>query len=239
MTEQEAEIKSREIFDLYKQLYPNSKAQYVPSVNNLALWKWSIKQSKRRITGVEINIEPSESAIKIRDSRKVLSFDDFPGSTKAVYLAIADHFPSVQIYATGSRVNGDYIDGNSLFSVRYMRNELGKAEKEISDFDFTFYSKNRHENIIQDCKAFISQQFGVKADACPFALLDHKIKIPMWDFDKLTTEQKKQARTLYLAQRWGALMKLHNDLKISPNQYCCNEAPIIKWFKWAYENDKI
>jgi hypothetical protein len=239
MTEQEAEIKSREIFDLYKQLYPNSKAQYVPSVNNLALWKWSIKQSKRRITGVEINIEPSESAIKIRDSRKVLSFDQFPESTKAVYLTIADHFQGVQIYATGSRVNGDYIDGNSLFSVRYMRNEFGKAEKQISDFDFTFYSKNRYENIIQDCKYFIAQQFNAAIDACPFTLLDHKIEIPMWDFDKLTTEQKRQARSLYLAQKWGALMKLHNDLKISPNQYCCNEAPIIKWFKWAYENDKI
>jgi hypothetical protein len=120
-----------------------------------------------------------------------------------------------------------------------MRNELGKSKKEFSDFDFTFYSKNKHENIIEDCKHFISQQFGVTVDACPFALLDHKIEIPMWDFDKLTTEQKKQARVLYLEQRWGALMKLHNEWKLSPNQYCCSEAPIIKWFKWAYENDKI
>jgi hypothetical protein len=235
MTEQEA----RQIFDEYKALYPKSISHFVTDDNSLSYWKWAIKESKRRVTGIEIDAKPSESAIKIRDSRKVLSFDQFPESTKAVYLAIADHFPGVQIYATGSRVNGDYIDGNSLFSVRYMRKELGKAEKDISDFDFTFYSKSKYENIIEDCKAFVLQQFSVKADACPFALLDHKIQIPMWDFDKLTTEQKKQARTLYLAQRWGALMKLHNDLKISPNQYCCNEAPIIKWFKWAYENDKI
>lgn len=233
------EIEARQIYNEYKALYPNSKAQFNTIENNLALWEWSIKQSKRRITGVEINIEPSRSAVKIKDSRKVTSFDQLPESTKAVYLAIADYFQGVQIYATGSRVNGDYIDGNSPDSIKEMRKELGKSEKQISDFDFTFYSKNKYENIIHDCKAFIYQQFGVNADACPFTLLDHKIEVPMWNFDKLTTEQKKQARVLYLAQRWGALMKLHNDLKISPNQYCCNEAPIIKWFKWAYENDKI
>lgn len=235
MTEQEA----RQIFDEYKTLYPKSKAQFYPDVNSLALWKWSIKQAKTRVIGNEIVTQPSDDAIKIKEKRAVKSFDEFPESTKAVYLAIADHFVGIQVYATGSRVNGDYIDGNSLFSVRYMRKELCKSEKQISDFDFTFYFKGKRENVVQECKDFIYQQFGVKADSCPFSLLENKIEVPMWDFDKLTTEQKKQARALFLAKRWGALMKLHNDIKISPNKYCCTEAPIIEWFTWAYKNDKI
>ena len=233
------EIEARKIYDQYKELHPKSAAQFNMSVNSLALWKWAIKQSKRRIAGIEIDIEPSKSAIEIMQKRAVSNFDDFPEHTKLVYLAIADYFPGLQIYATGSRVNGDYIDGNSPFSIRYMRKELGKSEKEISDFDFTFYSKSKYQNVIDDCKKEIQKQLLVKVDACPFVLLDKKIEVPMWNFDKLTTEQKKQARALYLSQRWGALMKLHNDWKLSNNQYCCNEAPIIKWFTWAFENDKI
>jgi hypothetical protein len=68
---------------------------------------------------------------------------------------------------------------------------------------------------------------------------DHKILIPMWDFSKLPDDKKQEARELFAAQKWGLLMKMHNNYGLSENQYCCDEQPIIKWFKWAIDNGKI
>ncbi len=68
---------------------------------------------------------------------------------------------------------------------------------------------------------------------------EHKIQIPMWDFSKLPDDKKQEARELVEAQKWGLLMKMHNDYQLSENHYCCDETPTIRWFKWAIENNKI
>jgi hypothetical protein len=228
-----------EIFEHYKSLYPNSIGTFSLDASKIALWQWGIKQHGLRAKGVEIDTTPAPSAVALMERRRVNAFGELPEFTKRVYLCAADFFPDVQIYASGSRVNGDYIDPDSDSVILEMRKALGKAEKQTSDFDFTFHDHKSRLNQIEQCKIFIHQQFQVSADVCPFALVEHKVKIPMWDFDKLTDEQKKQARALFLEKRWGALMKLHNDWKLSPNQYCCSEAPIVRWFTWAFENGKI
>lgn len=235
MTESEARL----IFDEYKMLYPQSIAEFSVNPNKIALWQWSIKNAKRRDRGTDIDVTPPKSAQDLRYSRRVESFEQFPYFTQQVYLCAADFFPGIQLSATGSRVNGDYIDPDSPPEILDMRRVLGKANKQRSDYDFTLYSHKAHTNEIEQCRKFISQQFYVMIDVCPFALVEQKINIPMWDFDKLTDEQKRQARALTLEHRWGALMKLHNEWKLSPNHYCCNEAPIIKWFTWALKEGKI
>ena len=68
---------------------------------------------------------------------------------------------------------------------------------------------------------------------------EHKIAIPMWDFSKLPDDKKEEAKELFAAQKWGPLMKMHNNFNLSENNYCCDETPIIKWFKWAIDNEKI
>lgn len=234
-----SESEARLIFDEYKRLYPQSIAEFSVNPNKIAIWLWSIKQAERRIPGIEIDNTPPKSAQDLRYSRRVDSFDQFPTFTQQVYLCAADFFPGIQLFATGSRVNGYYIDLNSPPEIADMRRALGKPDKQRSDYDFTLHTHRAQNEAIEQCRKFISQQFFVTADVCPFALTETQIKIPMWDFDKLTDEQKKQARALTIAKEWGALMKLHNQWKLSPNHYCCNDAPIIKWFTWALENGKI
>jgi len=81
---------------------------------------------KRDLSGVEA----------LRKLRGVKSFDQFPESTKAVYLAVAKCFPGWQVYAIGSRVRGDYVDrfeGSAIYAARYRAGMKSKIE---SDFDF-------------------------------------------------------------------------------------------------------
>lgn len=233
------ESEARALYDEYKRLYPNSIGTFSMNEQKIALWRWSIKHDSMRVKSVEIDTTPPQSATELMQRRKVNHFCDLPEFTKRVYLCAADFFAGVQLYASGSRVNGDYIDADSPIAVLDMRRALGKSEKQISDFDFTFKDHRNQLSQAEQCKKFIQQQFQVNTDVCPFAMVEHKIPVPMWDFDKLTEEQKRQARALFLEKRWGALMKLHNHWKLSPNQYCCNETPIIRWFTWAYENGKI
>lgn len=83
---------------------------------------------------------------QIRKLRGVKTFDDFPESTKAVYLEIAKCFPGVQVWACGSRVRGDYVDKEPSRDDRerhdswvcsiIWREKAGMKLKEESDFDF-------------------------------------------------------------------------------------------------------
>jgi len=84
----------------------------------------------------------------LRQLRGVKTFEEMPESTKAVYLQVAKCFPGVQVWATGSRVKGDYVDylefqgkDNSTkwqeyFRALRARRLAGMSDKKLSDFDF-------------------------------------------------------------------------------------------------------
>ena len=73
---------------------------------------------------------------KLRKLRGVKTFDDFPESTKAVYMEAARCFPGWQVWACGSRVRGDYREKNDYFFVNIAREMAGMKMKDESDFDF-------------------------------------------------------------------------------------------------------
>jgi hypothetical protein len=115
-----------------------------------------------------------------------------------------------------------------------MREILGKSEKMESDYDF---HTSRHPSCPECNKKDIG---GIRIDYVHHLPPgEHKIAIPMWDFSKLPDDKKQEAKELYAAQQWGKLMKMHNDYELSQNHYCCDEAPIINWFRWAIENGKL
>ena len=75
----------------------------------------------------------------------------------------------------------------------------------------------------------------------------------VWDWTKLSVEEKARARKLYDKKDWGVLMKLHNDNKLSwhvlddgktivPYKYCCGKEHmdgIQEWFKIGVEDGHI
>lgn len=81
---------------------------------------------KRDLSGVE----------RLRKLRGVKTFDDFPETTKAVYLAVAKCFPVWQVWAVGSRVRGDYVNEKYGEFIREVRAKAGMRNKIESDFDF-------------------------------------------------------------------------------------------------------
>ena len=228
------------IFKQFKALYPNSSDVFSERVNSVAAWSWAIKQHQRRPNVETVNVDISDSDKAQVAARVVNSWDGFTPRTKSIYLMIADHFAGVQVYGVGSRVNGTWIDEFSKPEIKALRQRLGKAPKEVSDFDFTLSKTIPNlEGVLQKAKNKVLMYFAVDIDLLRNELGQHKIKIPMWNFDRLTDEQKAQARIWYEAKNWGKLMLLHNTAKLSPNNYCCDETPILNWYRWAYENGKI
>lgn len=72
----------------------------------------------------------------LRKLRGVKSFDQFPESTKRVYLQVAKCFPGIQVWAFGSRVVGHYVDKRDGEEIRAARKIAGIKDKIESDFDF-------------------------------------------------------------------------------------------------------
>lgn len=236
------ESETRLIFEKYKGLYPLSIATFSEDENKIAFWKWAIKQAERRPIFESIVHEEPKEAESIRLSRAVKSWDNMPNYIKYVYRIIADSFAGYQIAAVGSQIDGTSSMDVNLF--REFRQSWGKNPDKVSDYDFIIMDKinplDAEKYTIEAQGRLSTGGFQMyKIDLLKNYINEQKILIPMWDFDKLTDEQRKQARALFNAQKWGALMKLHNDLKLSENEYCCNEAPIIKWFTWAANNGKI
>lgn len=224
-----------DIFNEFKRLYPNSNEVF--NFNNVPRYEWSIKQAKLKPLHEYLTVKVPDNYKALQSIRRVHNFDEFPAMTQRVYLGIADYYAGTQVFATGSRVDGSFIELSSSDEIRKLREYLGKSDKIVSDYDYTMHGGKIPD--VDGCKQFIQKFFFAVADAVPFGLQEQKVKIPMWDFDKMTDADKAQARALFEAQRWGALMQLHNRLQLSPNNYCCSEAPIIKWFTWAYNNGKI
>jgi hypothetical protein len=59
-----------------------------------------------------------------------------------------------------------------------------------------------------------------------------------WDFSKLPEHEYERAIDAYNEGKIIVLITLHNDYKLSKNNYCCSpdEAMLI-WFKYGIENN--
>ena len=236
MTEQQAQ----DIYNEFKRLYPNSKDVFSTRVNSIAAWEWSIKAHKRRSVPESVPTFISDIDLDTIKSRSVNNWSQLPEKTKEVYLMVSDCFAGSQVFATGSRIDGTFVDEFSTKEIRAFRQRIGKSEKLISDYDFTFEKAPFYlADALPKVKNKLLMYYSAKIDLLRLDIGAKKIKVPMWDFNRLTDEQRIQARQLFEAKSWGKLMLLHNTAKLSPNNYCCDETPIIKWFTWAYENGKI
>lgn len=44
----------------------------------------------------------------------------------------------------------------------------------------------------------------------------------LWDWKKVSKKVRDQLAKLYVEQAWGPIMKIHNDLKLTDEHYCCD-----------------
>jgi len=236
--------KERAIFERFKELHPNNNEYFTPCTDNVKRWEYHIEQMAGMVLREAWPNEDIEPARQLADSRRFEAWEQMPPYMQHNYLKISDCYVGFQCYAVGSRVNGEYVElwGNRY--VRRMREILGKSEKMESDYDYIvegiFLRKRKHGSGWDPLGLLNKPPLPDFADYL-FHLPpgEHKIAIPMWDFSKLPDDKKQEAKELYTAQQWGKLMKMHNDYELSQNHYCCDEAPIINWFRWAIENGKL
>lgn len=63
----------------------------------------------------------------------------------------------------------------------------------------------------------------------------------MWYFSNLPPDKKTEARTLYQAGEFVALMNLYNTYRVSPDHLvpCCSINKMIQWTNWAISQGEI
>jgi len=244
-------LRDRHLFNRFKHLHPNTLEVFDPcfyTESDVSRWEYHIRQSLSLSTFPVIdNTDAVTAARQMADSRRVEAWEYMPAHIQKNYLKIADCYAGVQCYAVGSRVNGEYIESfyteKTRLAVQQMREILGKSDKIESDYDYTVASHiligrpnvdRWNPYSMPETKPFQNADFLRRLPPG-----EHKIKIPMWDFSKLPADKKQEAKEFFAAQQWGKLMQMHNDYELSQNHYCCDETPIIRWFKWAIENGKL
>lgn len=119
----------------YKAIHPNSHAKYVPTPANLKAWEYAIKSSQSRVVYQTVEID-TRLLDMVRAMYRVHSFIAMPYETQQMYLRIAACYPGYKVFACGSRVRGDYIDGSHESIVIDARVKAGMRARAKSDFDF-------------------------------------------------------------------------------------------------------
>ena len=107
------------------------------------------------------------------------------------------------------------------------------GQKDVSDYDITLEvfpgeDIDQLRKVLPKGADLVRPQAGAR-----------KLPIPMWDFSKLPTSEHNNVLELFSRNAWGALMKIHNDYKLSSTVFCCNDAPVRRWFSYAIENGII
>lgn len=219
----------------FRALNPNSQEVYNPTLPNLQRWHWHINEAKFRPQYEKILPgEISSADRRFISARRFKSFSQLPEYMQARFLELAAMFMGREVWACGSRVNGTWIEKDSLPEVARMREGLGKAPKIESDYDVYFPLKPDED------RGEILSRLPKWADLLPHGVPpDEKILIPMWDWAKLPKSEHAAAIEMYEGQRWGALMQLHNKYGLSPQTLCCDDKPVRKWFAWAINNEII
>jgi predicted nucleotidyltransferase len=225
--------RAKEIFDRFIKLHPNRSEVFNSTPANVQRWKWHIAHAESGfVQSAYTKQELPDNFDDLIEKRRVRTFADFSEKTQSIYRHIASFFPGEQVYACGSRVRGDYVELLDLPEVREWRRRTGKADKDVSDYDFYV----RPESL----------QFGElpkHADRLRHGIPDEqKIPIPImegWDFSKLPKTEHGRVIELYNAGRWGELAAIHDQYGLSSYSYCCDTSGLKTWYKFGIESGKI
>lgn len=224
-----------ELWQAFKKLHPNNSEDFNPTFENIARWRYHVSE----ISGI---VQPSadeqwkamEAAREYLFGKAVKCFDELPKYMQDKYLELQFLFPDRQLYAVGSRVNGDYVELWSTDEIRRLRAEAGKRDKKESDYDFTVGPEHRQ------CISEMRKKTPIWADLVLNGIPDNeKILIPMWSFENLPAYEHDRVIELFNQSNWGELMVIHNQYLLSSHPYCCDEKPIREWFSWAIKEGKI
>lgn len=231
----QADQQARDLFAAFRELNPNSAEGYNPTFANMQRWLWHVNEAKFRpkyekmVPGQILGED-----VRLASARRFMAFRAMPKYMRDRFRQLAGLFQGREVWAVGSRVTGEWCEADSLSMVLKMREGLGKAPKLESDYDI--WTEPQPGDDMDEMRARIP----VWGDLLPHGVPpDQKILIPMWDFTRLPREEHAEVLRLYAAQRWGALMAMHNKYRLSPDNLCCNEAPAREWFKWAVDNKII
>lgn len=230
----EAEKQARQYFEQFKALHPNSTEGFFFSLKNVRRWIWHIERAQEKAPVQDFKKIDEVGAVAAEASeRAFLSFEEMPEYMRRQFALIASYFPGQQVYATGSRVDGSYMEEWSPDEVRLLREKLGKKTNKASDYDVVVEPGSANEDEAQEV------QLPKGADLLRYSPGGPKIAIPMWDFSKLP--KKEHARVIILYQRgsWGSLMQIHNEYRLSSLTLCCDTGPVRRWFKYAIEKGLI
>lgn len=231
-----AEQQIQKIYDDFIAAHPNSREPFAPTLENILRWRWSISEAeKRKPTDEQLfDVGDNRDSLEFAKSRSVETFEQLPTLTRERFLFLASLFPGRNVYATGSRITGEFIDKDSPQIVITMRKQLLKKETQQSDYDITLDFKD--DDNINELKKRLPD-FGDLIINVP--LSEPKIKIPMWDFTKLPREKFDEVVELVESKQWGKLMAIHNEFALSNTFFCCDSKPSERWFTWAVENKVI
>ena len=213
----------------FRMLHPLSREPFVDTPENRRRWLYhiDIADSMARLDA----IRTADSLSPKIKSRSVSEFHEMRAYTRHIYGCIADCFPGIQVYAVGSRVNGDYVDADSPAEIRRARREAGKAEKHESDFDFWIAERVSPVGYLP----MLSDRLFYLPPG------EKKILVPMWDFSKLPESEHALAIEATQNARVGALILLHDQYRLSPYSYCgCgDEKAVLAHFQKAIQDGKI
>lgn len=159
--------------------------------------------------------------------RRITRFADFPAETQARYAHIASLYPGTRLHACGSRVRGDYVTETSTMLVRKGRQAAGMKNKRVSDYDFTALTSIRPVEGLPAWADLVRQRTPA----------NERIPLPMWNFKKIPAGRRAEIRALILAGRWRELLRVHNELRLSPYQYadCCDLSDMKRWWFHALD----
>lgn len=233
-----AEIQVRQLFEDFKRLHPNAIDTYEPTVENVRRWHWAVNEAIGRNEKAKdeqaFGLPDDRDARILARSRAVGTFSRFQPMTKDRFLTLASLFPGRRVYATGSRLTGEYIDKDSPGKIQKMRAALLKADKVESDYDVTL--DWMADDKFDDFKKLMPE-WGDLVMNVPKG--EPKIEIPMWDFSKLPVDLHAVVVDLVERKQWGQLMNIHNEYRLSDVTFCCDSKPAERWFTWAVANGVI
>lgn len=225
-----------QLFADFQALHPNNREAFDPTIDNLLRWEYSVRTARER---GEIVTKPFERpndnrSRQFANSRRVASFQQFPTLTQNKYFEIAALFPGRRVYATGSRVTGEFIELGANEKVKKMRADLLKKNVAVSDYDFTIDFEPGDD--LEKMRSVVPPGFDLVQNVPPG---EPKILIPMWDFTKIPPDRHGEIVEMVEQKQWGRLMDIHNEFGLSSQTLCCNDESAKRWFTWAIENGLI
>lgn len=220
ITEQEA----RKIFDHFKALHKNRVEEFVFTPTNVDRWKMHIAntESVKAIFTQKFSTDFAPDFVTLIRNRSADTYEGLSPRAKIIYDEVARCFPGHQVYAIGSRVNGDFIDITDPPEVKEWRARAGKSPKDDSDFDFIVPGVERDYRWIPE-----------NTDWLHYHNLDKQIMIPMWDFSRLPKSEYNMVKKLLEESNERELKKIHDQYLLSQVNYCCNLNGMMQWFRNA------